>query len=98
MRILHINDYPIEAGGGAEVILAQSMSLLRAHGLQVESFTCADLIDTKRTVLRYLHNSVACTALAKTLERVRPNVVHLHNYYHVLSPGILATLAETKRH
>jgi glycosyltransferase involved in cell wall biosynthesis len=96
-RILHINDYPTEAGGGAEVMLAQSLSLLRARGLSAESFTCADLADARRTVFRYIHNSNACAALAKTLERFQPDVVHLHNYYHILSPGILSTLAHFKK-
>jgi len=95
-RILQINDYPIEDGGGAEVILRQTMELLRARGLTVDAFTSADLVDARRSVLRYVHNSVACAALAEKLESFRPDVVHLHNYYHVLSPAILATLAAYK--
>src|SRR5439155_11825763 len=65
--------------------------------LTVETFTSADLADARRTPLRYVDNSHARRALAAKLNALRPDVVHLHNYYHGLSPGILATLAEYKR-
>jgi len=42
-------------------------------------------------------NPLARRALAAKLRSFRPDVVHLHNYYHVLSPGILATLGEFKK-
>jgi len=96
VRILHINDYPIGTGGGAEVVLAQTLSILRRHGVPFDTFTCADLASPRRTPLRYVDNRVARRALADKLHSFRPDVVHLHNYYHVLSPGILATLGEFK--
>src|SRR5437773_212327 len=92
MRILHVNDYPIEDGGGAEVMLARTLRLLRADGADVSLFTVADLPDRRLTVRRYLDNPVARQALAERLRCFRPDVVHLHNYYHVLSPGILVEL------
>lgn len=96
-RVLHINDYPVEAGGGAEVVMSQTSALLRQHGVTVETFTSADLADPRPGPLRYIDNPHARHALAARLHAFRPDVVHLHNYYHLLSPGILATLAEYKR-
>jgi glycosyltransferase involved in cell wall biosynthesis len=96
-KILHINDYPIEAGGGAEVVMARTIELLRERGLTVDTFTSADLADQRLSLLRYVDHTGARRALAAKLDAFRPDVVHLHNYYHVLSPGILATLAEYKR-
>jgi glycosyltransferase involved in cell wall biosynthesis len=96
-NVLHINDYPIEAGGGAEVVMARTIALLRERGLAVETFTSADLADHTVRPLRYIDHAGARRALAAKLEAFRPEVVHLHNYYHVLSPGILGTLAEHKR-
>ena len=95
-RVLHINDYPIDAGGGAEVVMRQMVVLLRQGGVNVETFTCADLPDPRRTPLRYLHNTMARRALAERLANFQPDVVHLHNWYHVLSPGILVALADHK--
>jgi glycosyltransferase involved in cell wall biosynthesis len=93
MRILHVNDYPIEHGGGAEVMIERSLRLLRGTGAEVSLFTAADLPDRRLTVRRYLDNPIARRALVARLEVLRPDVVHLHNFYHVLSPGILAVLA-----
>jgi glycosyltransferase involved in cell wall biosynthesis len=96
-KILHINDYPVETGGGAEVVMRSTIALLRARGLTVETFTSANLADARRTPSRYIDNSHARAALAAKLEAFRPHVAHLHNFYHVLSPGILVTLENYKR-
>jgi glycosyltransferase involved in cell wall biosynthesis len=98
-RILQINDYPPESGGGAEVVMAQTVTLLRQAGLTVGTFTCADLPERRRTPLRYLNNLVARARLGARLDAFRPDVIHLHNFYHVLSPGILAAVRRyQKRH
>jgi glycosyltransferase involved in cell wall biosynthesis len=95
-KILHINDYPVETGG-AEVIMRATLALLRQRGITTATFTSGDLGDTRRTPLRYLHNSQAQKALASKLAAFQPDVVHLHNFYHILSPGILVTLENYKR-
>ena len=92
MRILQINDYPLEDGGGAEVVIARTIELLRNGGADVALFTAADLPDRRPGVRRYLDNPIARRALSERLRTYRPDVVHLHNFYHVLSPGILAEL------
>lgn len=91
-RVLHINDYPPETGGGAEVVMGRTMALLQSAGLVVGSFTSADLPARRRTPLRYLNNAVARARLADKLQSFHPDVIHLHNFYHVLSPGILAAV------
>src|SRR5207253_3285398 len=96
-RVLHINDYPMETGGGAEVILAQTIALLRRRGIVVDTFTSTDLASPRRTPLRYVDNPLARRALAAKLRAFRPDIVHLHNYYHVLSPGILVALERYKK-
>ena len=95
-RVLHINDYPIDAGGGAEVVMSRTIALLREHGFTVETFTCGDLEDPRRSPWRYIDNVHARNALAAKLYAFRPEVVHLHNYYHLLSPAILTALADFK--
>jgi glycosyltransferase involved in cell wall biosynthesis len=96
-RILHINDYPVNTGGGAEVLMGQTVDLLRNDGFDARTFTSADLSDTKLTARRYLNNHVARASLAEKLHHFKPEVVHLHNYYHLLSPGILIELAKYRR-
>lgn len=96
-RVLHVNDYPPDALGGAEVVMTRTADLLRAAGYDVRTFTAADLPDRRLSAARYLDNRIARRALHKALDTFRPAVVHLHNYYHLLSPGILDVLADYKR-
>ena len=96
-RVLHVNDYPPDALGGAEVVMTRTADLLRAIGYDVRTFTAADLPDRRLSPFRYLDNHVARRALHNTLDTFRPDVVHLHNYYHLLSPGILSVLDRYKR-
>jgi glycosyltransferase involved in cell wall biosynthesis len=95
-RVLHINDYPANAGGGAEIVMGRTIALLQQHGVTTETFTSADLVPARLTPWGYIDNAPARRALAEKLTVFRPDVVHLHNFYHVLSPGILAALAEFK--
>lgn len=95
-RVLHVNDYPPTDLGGTEVLMARTLALLRAAGWDARMFNRTDLPDPKLTPLRYLDNHVARAALRRTLRDFHPDVVHLHNYYHVLSPSVLAELAAYK--
>jgi glycosyltransferase involved in cell wall biosynthesis len=99
VRILQINDFPITAvsGGGAELILAHTVELLRNRGIDVMTFTAADLTGYRRTPLRYVDNQLARNQLRRALAAYKPDAVHLHNYYHHLSPGILAELARFRQ-
>src|SRR5262245_28126108 len=95
-RVLHVNDYPGGTFGGAEVLMTRTVELLRSAGWDARTFTQADLPDSRLTALRYLSNAVARRALRKSLDEFSPDVVHLHNYYHVLSPGVLGELGRYK--
>jgi len=63
----------------------------------VELFTAANLDDRRLTPRRYVDNPVARRSLSARLAAFQPRIVHLHNYYHHLSPGILAELEAYKR-
>jgi glycosyltransferase involved in cell wall biosynthesis len=91
-RVLHVNDYPADELGGTEVLMARTLGLLRAAGWDARPFTRADLPDPSLTPLRYLNNRVARLALRRTLSDFKPDVIHIHNYYHLLSPGVLVEL------
>lgn len=90
LDVLHVNDY--RDRGGAEVLLNRLIDLQRAAGLRVERWTADDLPGHRRTPASYINNSRARTALAAYLSRTTPRIVHLHNIYHELSPGILRVI------
>jgi glycosyltransferase involved in cell wall biosynthesis len=92
-KVLHVNDYPVGSQGGAEVLMERTVRLLQRQGVVTDLFTVLDLPDARITPARYINNRVACRALAAKLQAFRPDIVHLHNFYHVLSPAILAELA-----
>lgn len=94
IRVLVVNDYG--ELGGAEVVANQSVEGLRDIGVEVSLFT-GDGAGVRRSPVGYLDSRPARGLLRAELEKHRPNVVHLHNFYHLLSPGILATLARFKR-
>jgi glycosyltransferase involved in cell wall biosynthesis len=96
-RVLHVNDRRPDALGGAEVLMSRTCELLRSDGWDVRTFTEADLPDARSSAVRYVHNRAACTALGRFLTDFRPDVVHVHNIYHLLSPAILAVLSDYKR-
>jgi glycosyltransferase involved in cell wall biosynthesis len=94
VKVLQVNDY--RSGGGAEIIVQRTVRLLRERGLEVE-LLCSDDVPGRRTPLSYIDSRAARRALEQVLVRFGPDVVHLHNFYHMLSPGILGTLAAYRR-
>lgn len=94
MKILHVNDY--HNAGGCEVVMQLTVALLRNRGMDVDTFTSDDVPGYRRTALGYINSSVCRKKLAEVLHSKQPDVVHLHNFYHELSPGILKTLADYK--
>ncbi len=90
MRVLHVNDY--RASGGCEVVVEMTMSLLQSRGIEVDLLTGDEIKGHRRTPLSYIESSVCKRALAERLAAYQPDAIHLHNFYHTLSPGILAVL------
>ena len=93
VRVLLVNDY--ERRGGAEIVVERTRSCLIAAGHEARVFA-GDAVGLSRTPLSYIDSRRARGTLRWTLEQFRPDVVHLHNIYHLLSPGILATCARDR--
>lgn len=82
--------------GGAEVVMHSTADGLRGRGHTVELFTVESVPGHRRTPVSYIHNLRACRALRQTISTFRPDVIHLHNFYHELSPAILGVIAAWK--
>ncbi len=94
-KILYINDF--KEGGGAEQVLALTIALLRDY-YEVRSFYGADKIISAETVLGYIYSGVYKKKLQIVLQDYKPDIIHLKNYYHILSPSILAAIYLYKKH
>lgn len=91
-EVLHVNDY--REAGGAEILAGRLIELQRARGMDARLFTIEHVPDFARTPLGYVDSLRCRRAFHEVLRTHSPRVVHLHNFYHVLSPGILAVLAK----
>ncbi len=99
LRVLLINDFGPESprAGGAEVVVRRTLEGLRRRGIETELFSAGDVPGHRRSAVSYISNSTACAALEERLRRFQPRIVHLHNFYHDLSPAILGVLKGWKR-
>lgn len=95
MRVLIINDFGV--GGGCEQHVSQLVSLLGNEGHVVELLTAARRPEPPRHPLAYISNHRDVARLRAMLASFRPEVVHLHNIYHLWSPLVLKELARWKR-
>lgn len=53
------------------------------------------LVSRGRAAARMIWSTTAAAGMAKALETFRPDVVHLHNIYHQLSPSVVAPIARS---
>ncbi|WP_309127653.1 glycosyltransferase [Microbacterium sp.] len=94
-RSLHLADTDGSSlnGGGAEIIFDATVRAARDLGHDVTVMTA----DPIRTPLSYVYSRRHYRSVLAILERSRPDLVHLQNYYHFLSPSVLAAIREYKR-
>lgn len=93
--VLHVND--VRSGGGAEVLIERLMHMQRERGMDVRLFTAEDVPGFRQTAAGYIDSLTCRRAFRTALRTHRPRIVHLHNFYHALTPGILAELARARR-
>jgi glycosyltransferase involved in cell wall biosynthesis len=97
VKVLHVNDYAVR--GGAEVLIETTLALLREQGVDSQRFTIDDVPDHHgRTARSYISNRIAADALRQRVDQFNPDVVHLHNFYHELSPSVLSAIAQYRHH
>jgi glycosyltransferase involved in cell wall biosynthesis len=91
VRVLHVNDY--RSAGGCEVLIDTTVRLLEGAGVTASRFTSEDVPGHRRTPLGYVASGRCRRALARHVADIGPDVVHLHNFYHELSPAVLDAAA-----
>lgn len=94
MRILHA--YNIHRGfGGSDTTTAASIKVLRDHGVEVEEFVRdsrdlpANLAGKLAAFGGSLYAGGAVREFAEVLHHRRPDIVHVHELYPLISPWIL---------
>jgi glycosyltransferase involved in cell wall biosynthesis len=92
-NVLHISDY--QAGGGAEAVLRCLCEHQPSIGLVPQVLTADSIPGFRRTPWGYIASRRAARAVRDAIRSLRPDIIHLHNYYHELSPAILDPVARS---
>lgn len=86
MRILLLNDF--QRHGGVEVVVEQTARILQQAGHEVLVLAGDQVVSSQRP-LSYISSQPCKRAVFKAIDEFRPEVVHIHNLYHLLSPAVL---------
>lgn len=92
MRILTIHNYYKQAGGEDTVFHAEA-ALLEQHGHQVEQLTFSNkevnsLAEKLSAALGVVYNPGSAKLVEKRIKAFRPDVIHVHNFFPLLSPSV----------
>ena len=94
MRVLHV--YNIHrGGGGSDTATAATIGVLRQRGVEVDTFTRdsrdlpVSLAGKVRAFASGLYAAEAVQAFTRQIEQRRPDLVHVHELYPLISPWVL---------
>lgn len=95
VRSLHVADIDGRSpdGGGAEIVFDATVRAARQLGHDVTVHTATP----QRTPLSYVYSRATYGRMRELLHGTRPDIVHIQNYYHFLSPSVLAAVRDHKR-
>jgi glycosyltransferase involved in cell wall biosynthesis len=85
--------------GGEDSVVANEMALLRANDHEAQLYSVsndaiASLVDKARVLLDIGYSCRARERFARTLAEMRPDVVHVHNFFPLLTTSIYDACAE----
>ena len=94
MRLLHAHTFNAEQGG-SDVMFSATVALLRGEGHDVRTMErdasrVSGPLAEARADVESLHSVAARREIRRLLRDFRPDVVHLHNLYPLLSPSVVA--------
>jgi len=98
MRILVFHNWYQQPGGEDNVVRTE-MALLSDHGhavelLDADNRSIATWMSKVQTAGSVAHSPAARRHVAQELARVQPDIVHVHNYFPLLTPAILDACRE----
>jgi len=91
LRVLHLAD--AWEGGGAEGVFRETVAASREFASAVDVVTS----NGRGGALSYVFSFKEARQLSKRLRAFAPDVVHVQNYYHALSPSVLWALKRYRR-
>lgn len=79
--------------GGEDVVFESEVKLLAGSGYDVRTLVVSNddvvsFLDKALTAFRTVENPVGVAAVVKAINRSRPDIVHVHNFFPLFSPAI----------
>lgn len=92
MRVLIAHNH-YQQSGGEDGVVANERALLAAHGHEVvlhsvDNRTIQRTVDKIKVLVRTSYNDQARVSFGQRIAAVRPDVVHVHNFFPLLTPAI----------
>lgn len=103
MKILLVNNfYGSSAPSGENQVFETEKNLLIQHGQEVSEFTrhsdeirSAGVIGTLKGALATAYNPFMARAIKQKIENFKPDVVHAHNTFPLISPSIFSAIGKS---
>lgn len=94
-RVLLINDFT--TAGGAEVVFMNTYNLLtKSNKYDVDKFVGSNTYKRPKNPLSYIFSYKYYKLLSLKLIDFNPNIIHIHGFYHLLTPGIFLAIINYK--
>jgi glycosyltransferase involved in cell wall biosynthesis len=97
LKVLLVHNSYRQAGGEDQVVNAEA-DLLRSHGHEVLLYQATNANIHNRLVVlgQVVWNQQSFRELRALIQRYRPDIVHVHNTFPVISPAVLYAAAEER--
>jgi glycosyltransferase involved in cell wall biosynthesis len=100
VKILLVHNY-YQRAGGEDVVVEREQALLNARGHDARLHSVSNAAvrsawDAIRTACRTPYSGVARRRMAAAIERLRPEIVHVHNFFPLLTPSIFDACREAR--
>ena len=98
MRVLMVHNY-YQIRGGEDVVFEAEVDLLRSSGVHVDTLVAtndeiAGLSGRLGAAAGAVYSRTGRNRMAEALARTKPDVVHVHNFFPLLSPALFDACAE----
>jgi glycosyltransferase involved in cell wall biosynthesis len=98
MRVLLVHNF-YQIPGGEDAVVREELSLLQQNGIDARLFSVSNMgikggLGSLMTALNVVYSPAGRRAVADELDRFAPDVVHVHNFFPLLSPSIFDACAQ----
>ena len=93
-KILLVNDFLV--GGGTETVFNKQFELLFNHHI-IEKFYAHETHKLLKNPISYIFSIHFFKIFFLKLQDFKPDIIHIHNYYHVISPSILYAIKKYRK-